>query len=161
MAKAEKKAVSDRVVVAENRKARERYTVEDHFEAGIVLIGTEVKSLREGKAQIADAYAVLRNDEIFLVNLHVAAYSHGGYMNHEPTRERKLLLHRREIEKVRSKLERRGYTLVPLLVYFKSGHAKVELGLCIGKNSVDRREEIKERSAKREIDRTLKSAKRR
>ena len=162
MAKPQNKAAaSDKIVVAENRKARERYIIEDHFEAGMVLIGTEVKSMRDGKAQIADAYAVLQKNEVFLENLHVSAYSHGGYVNHEPTRTRKLLLHRREIEKLRSKLERRGYTLVPLTLYFKNGHAKVDLGLCIGKNSVDRREEIKERTAQREIDRTMKSVKRR
>jgi len=160
VAKADPKA-SDRIVVAENRKARERYTVEDHFEAGMVLIGTEVKSMRDGKAQIADAYAAFHKDEIYLENLHIAAYSHGGYVNHEPTRTRKLLLHRREIEKLRSKLERRGYTLIPLSLYFKNGHAKVDLGLCVGKNAVDRRDDIKERTAQREIDRTMKSAKRR
>lgn len=151
----------DIVLVAENRKARQRYTVEDHFEAGMVLIGSEVKSLRDGKLQLVDAYAFFRRHEIFLANAHIGAYSHGGYANHEPTRERKLLLHANEIEKLKTKLERRGYTLIPLSVYFKNGKAKVDLGLCHGKEHADRRSEIKERDTQREMDKVMKSAKRR
>ena len=151
----------ERVLVAENRKARQRYTVEERFEAGIVLIGSEVKSLRDGKCQLVDAYGFVRRNELWLANAHIGAYSHGGYANHEPTRERKLLLHKAEIEKLKTKLERRGYTLVPLSLYFKNGRAKVELGLCVGKEGADRRAEIKERDSKREIDKVMKSAKRR
>lgn len=152
---------SERVMVAENRKARQRYQVEDRLEAGLVLHGTEVKALRAGKCQLMDAYGMVRSDQVYLLNAHISPYSHGNLLNHEPTRERKLLLHRREIEKIRTKLERRGYTLIPLSVYFKDGRAKVELGLCVGKDVGDRRQEIKERESAREIDRTLKSAKRR
>ncbi len=151
----------ERILVAENRKARQRYTVEERFEAGIVLQGSEVKALRQGKCQLVDSYVVVRRGEAFLLNAHIGAYSHGGYANHEPTRERKLLLHKHEIEKLKDKLERRGYTLIPLSVYFKEGHAKIELGLCLGKDVGDRRQEIKERDTQREIDKALKSAKRR
>lgn len=150
----------ERQLIAENRKARERYKVEEKFEAGLALVGTEVKSLRAGKAQLADAYAQMHRDELWLMNMHVSAYSHGGYTNHEPTRDRKLLLHRHEIEKLRTKLERRGYTLIPLELYFKKGRVKVQLGLCVGKDAVDRRAEIKERDSKKEIDRVMKAAKR-
>jgi SsrA-binding protein len=155
------KAADERKLIAENRKARERYTVEEKLEAGLVLVGTEVKSLRAGKAQLAEAYAQMHRDELYLLNMHISSYSHGGYTNHEPTRERKLLLHRREIEKIRSKLERRGYTLIPLELYFKGGNVKVQLGLCVGKDSVDRRAEIKERDSKKEIDKALKAGRRR
>lgn len=155
-----KKQSEERKLIAENRKARERYSVEERLEAGVVLVGTEVKSLRAGKAQLADAYAQLHRDELFLLNMHVQAYSHGGYTNHEPARERKLLLHRREIEKLRSKLERRGYTLIPLELYFKNGRVKVQLGVCVGKDAVDRRAEIKERDSKKEIDKALKAGRR-
>lgn len=148
-------------LVAENRKARQRYTVEERFEAGLVLLGSEVKSLREGKVQLMDGYGILRGGEAFLLNAHISGYGNAGYANHEPTRERKLLLHKRELAKLKAKLERRGYTLIPLSVYFKENRAKVELGLCVGKDSVDRRQEIKERDTKKEIDKALKGARRR
>jgi SsrA-binding protein len=151
----------ERTLIAENRKARMKYAVEDHFEAGMVLTGSEVKSLRAGKCQLVDSYAYVRRGEIFLASAHIGAYSHGGYANHEPTRERKLLLHRREIEKLKTKLERRGYTLIPLSIYFKAGHAKIDLGLCVGKEGVDRRADIKERDSNREMDKVMKAARRR
>jgi SsrA-binding protein len=147
--------------VVENRKARQRFAVDEHFEAGIVLTGSEVKALRAGKAQITDGYAMLRRDEVFLCKVHIGAYSHGGYANHEPERERKLLLHRREIEKLRTRLERRGYTLVPLKIYFKDGRAKVDLGVATGKTDIDRREDIKKRESDREVAKVMKAAKRR
>ena len=153
-------AADERKLIAENRKARERYKVEEKFEAGLALVGTEVKALRAGKAQLSDSYAQMHRDELYLMNLHISAYSHGGYTNHEPTRDRKLLMHRHEIEKVRVKLERRGYTLIPLELYFKGGRVKVQLGLCVGKDAIDRRAELKERDAKKEIDRVMKAAKR-
>ncbi len=149
------------ILVVENRKARQRYSVEDRVEAGLVLTGTEVKALRTGQCQLVDAYGFIRGREAFIINAHIGAYSHGTWLNHEPTRERKLLLHRREILKLKTKLERRGYTLVPLKIYFKDGRAKVELGLAVGKDVADRREEIKERETKKEIDKTMKSASRR
>jgi SsrA-binding protein len=118
--------------------------------------------LRAGKAQLVDAYAYInRRHECFLASAHIGAYSHGGYANHEPTRERKLLLKKSEIEKVKIKLERRGYTLIPLSIYFKDGRAKVELALCTGKDVADRRQDIKEKDTKREIDQVMKAAKRR
>src|SRR5262249_32818493 len=132
-------AQGERQLVTENRKARQRYHVEERVEAGMVLTGTEVKSLRAGKAQLVDAYGFIRQGEAFLINAHISGYDPGSWLDHSPTRERKLLLHRREIEKLKVKLERRGYTLIPLSIYFKNGRAKVELGLCVGKTPVDRR----------------------
>jgi SsrA-binding protein len=137
-------------VVCRNRRARERYRVQRTFEAGIVLEGTEVKALRAGEADLSDAYAVLRDGELVLLNFHIAPYRHGGYVNHPPRRPRKLLLHRREIRRLVGKVAERGLTLVPLTVYFRKGWAKVELALAAGKSSVDRREEIRKRDADRE-----------
>jgi len=147
--------------VAENRKARHRYHIEDRFEAGIVLMGSEVKSLRDGKCQLVDSYGMVKGKQCYIVGMHIGAYSHGGYANHEPTRERKLLLHRNEIEKIKDKLTRRGYTLIPLNVYFKDGYAKVEMALATGKDIGDKRQDIKERETAREMDKAIKSAKRR
>lgn len=144
-------------IIAENRKAKQRYHVEDEYEAGIQLVGSEVKALRQGHCQIVDSYAHIRDYEIYLLNLHISLYSHGGYVNHEPTRTRKLLLHKQEIYKLNIQLERRGYTLVPLLVYFKEGKAKVRLGLCSGKNEIDRRQEIKKRENDRELAQIMKN----
>lgn len=142
--------------ITENRKARQRYTVEDHFEAGMVLTGSEVKSLRAGKVQLMDAYAYIKRGEVWLSKAHISAYSHGAAFNHEPERERKLLLKRSEIDKLKDKLDRRGYTLIPLSMYFSKGKAKVDLGLCVGKEAKDRRQEIKSRDIEREMRQAVK-----
>jgi SsrA-binding protein len=147
-------------VVATNRKAFHDYFIEDKFEAGIVLQGTEVKSLREGRVNLQDSYASVRDGEVFLHNCHVSPYSHGNIMNHDPTRVRKLLLHKTEINKLLGKTQQKGLTLIPLRIYFsKRGHAKVELGLAKGKKLYDRRESIKAREAGREVQRAIKDRK--
>src|SRR5215216_6302677 len=139
-------------LVATNRKAFHNYAIEDKFEAGIVLKGTEVKSLRDGKVQLRDSYAsVDQRGEVFLHHCHISPYSHGNLMNHDPDRPRKLLLHRKEINKLLGKTLQKGLTLVPLRIYFSpGGKAKVELGLAKGKKQYDRRESIKTREAGRE-----------
>lgn len=147
-------------VVATNRKAFHDYFIEDKFEAGIVLQGTEVKSLRDGRVNLQDSYASVRDTEIFLHNCHISPYSHGNIMNHDPTRVRKLLLHKTEINKLMGKTQQKGLTLIPLRIYFsKRGHAKVELGLAKGKKLYDRRESIKAREAGREVERAIKDRK--
>jgi SsrA-binding protein len=147
-------------VVATNRKAFHDYFIEEKFEAGIVLQGTEVKSLREGRVNLQDSYASVREGEMFLHNCHVSPYSHGYIMNHDPTRVRKLLLHKTEINKLLGKTQQKGLTLIPLRIYFsKRGHAKVELGLAKGKKLYDRRESIKAREADREVQRAIKEKK--
>lgn len=152
MAKKGKKKV-DPGDVATNREARFRYQLSDNVEAGIVLRGTEVKSMREGGVQMKDAYASIENGEVWLRNLHIAPYRHGGQENHEPERPRKLLLNRREIDKIIGKLAERGFSLIPTRIYFKGGRAKVELALGRGKDAGDKRQTIKEREMKREMDR--------
>ena len=144
-------------IVCQNKKAYHDYTVEETLEAGIQLQGTEVKSLREGKANLRDSYVLLKNSEAFLLNCHISPYSHGNIMNHEPLRTRKLLLHRKEIERLRGKIQQKGYTLLPLKIYFKGSHAKVEIGLAKGKKLYEKRETIREREAKRTIERAMKS----
>jgi len=142
--------------VAENRRARFEYFIEDTFEAGIALTGTEVKSLRFGEGSIAEAYAEIRGGEAWLVNSNVPEFSHGNRFNHEPKRVRKLLLHEREIDRLQGAVERKGMTLVPLSVYFNSrGRAKVELALAKGKNAADKRHTIKERDWKRDQARIM------
>ena len=142
--------------VAENRRARFDYFIEETLEAGIALSGTEVKSLRAGEGSIAEAYAEVRGGEAWLVNANLPEFSHGNRFNHEPKRPRKLLLHAREIEKLLGAVERKGMTLVPLSVYFNSkGRAKVELALAKGKQAHDKRETLKKADAKRDIDRAL------
>ena len=142
--------------VAENRRARFDYFIEDTFEAGIALSGTEVKSLRFGEGSIAESYAEVRGEEAWLVNANIPEFSHGNRFNHEPKRPRKLLLHRREIEKMIGAVERKGMTLIPLSVYFNSrGRAKVELALARGKQTHDKRATIKERDWKRDKARLL------
>lgn len=138
-------------IICDNRKAFHDYAIEERWEAGLVLQGTEVKSLRDGKASLRDAYAVLKNKELWLLNAHITPYSHGSHANHEPLRTRKLLLHRAELEKLWSKLEIRGYTLLPLKLYFKDGVVKAELGLGKGKKLHDKRATAKERDAKRNM----------
>jgi SsrA-binding protein len=143
-------------VVAENRRARFDYFVEDRMEAGIMLTGTEVKSLRQGEGSIAESYAAVQGEEIWLINSHIPEYSHGNRMNHEPRRPRKLLLRHREIAKLNGAVTRQGLTLVPLSIYFNGrGKAKVELALARGKKVHDKRETVKERDWKREQQRLL------
>src|SRR3954468_15380880 len=143
--------------IAKNRQARHDYSIIDSWETGIVLTGTEVKALREGKANITDAYGIVSNGEIFLINLHISPYERGGYVNHEPTRTRKLLLHRKEIRRLIGGVEREGLTLVPLELYFKKGVAKVALALAKGKKQHDKRETERQRDADREMSRALRS----
>jgi len=144
-------------VVAENRKARHNYHLEDTFEAGIALVGTEVKSLREGRANIAEAYAEIRDGEAWLINAHIPEYTHGNIFNHEPRRPRKLLLHKREIKRLMGAVDRRGYTLVPLRIYFNArGTAKLLVALAKGKRKVDKRQDIKQRDWQRRKQRLLK-----
>jgi SsrA-binding protein len=143
--------------VATNRKAYHDYFIEEKFEAGIMLQGTEVKSLREGRVNLQDSYASVKGNEVFLHHCHINPYSHGNIMNHEPLRTRKLLLHRKEINKLLGKTQQQGLTLIPLRIYFsKRGLAKVELGLAKGKKQHDRRETIKTREASREVERAMK-----
>jgi len=145
-----------RKVVCTNRRARRNYSIEDTFEAGLVLLGSEVKSLRAGRANLSDAYARPRNGELYLLKAHIQQYD-AASENHEPERERKLLMRRREIERLSIKLRERGFTLVPLELYFSGSHAKVQLGLARGKRSYDKRETI----AKRDAERRMRSAQKR
>ena len=147
-------------VVATNRKAYHDYFIEEKFEAGIVLTGTEVKSLRDGRANLQDSYANVKDGEAFLYHCHISPYSHGNVMNHDPLRVRKLLLHKKEINKLLGKTQQKGLTLVPLRIYFSErGKVKVELGLAKGKKQYDRRESIKAREAGREVERAIKERK--
>jgi SsrA-binding protein len=151
------KPESDIESIAKNRQARHDYAILDTWEAGLVLKGTEVKALREGKANITDAYGIVKDGEIFLLNLHISPYERGGYVNHEPTRTRKLLLHRKEIRRLIGGVEREGLTLVPLELYFKKGVAKVALALAKGKKLHDKRETARQRDADREMSRALRA----
>lgn len=144
-------------VVTENRKARHDYFIEETYEAGIALTGTEVKSLRVGKANLQDSYAQVENGELFLYNMHISPYEKGNRFNHEPKRPRRLLLHKREIMRLWGKSREKGLTLIPLRVYFnRRGLAKVELALARGKRLYDKRQDLAAKSAQREIERTLK-----
>ena len=139
-----------------NRKARYDYEIEETYEAGIVLTGTEIKSIRNGKVNIKDSYAIIRNNEIYLLNTHISLYDEGNRFNHEEERTRKLLLHKKEILKLKNKLELEGYTLIPLKIYFVKSKAKVLIGVAKGKKNFDKRETIKERDVNREIQRNYK-----
>ena len=143
--------------IAKNRRARHDYIILDTFEAGLVLTGSEVKSLRDGKANLSDAYGIVRNGEIYIINLHISLYERASYNNHEPTRTRKLLLHKREIGRLIGAIERQGLTLVPLELYFKRGIAKVVLALGKGKKLHDKRETERARDADREIARAVRT----
>ena len=143
-------------VVARNKQAGHRYQFLEKLEAGIQLTGSEVKSLRDGKIQLGDAYAMVRNGEVFLVNCHIAKYPPANQFNHEPTRTRKLLLHREEIDRLTGKLQRERLTLIPTCVYFKQGRAKVELALSRGKQHADQRQDLKKKAQQREIEQALK-----
>ncbi|QGU06676.1 SsrA-binding protein [Corynebacterium occultum] len=149
------KAGADGQVVASNRKARHDYTILDTYECGIVLLGTEIKSLREGKASLVDAFATIDGGEVWLRNLHVPEYTMGTWTNHSPKRTRKLLLHRREIDTLMGKVRDGNKTLIPLKLYFKDGRLKVELGLAQGKQDYDKRQDIKRRTEEREVTREL------
>jgi SsrA-binding protein len=144
-----------RSVIAQNRRARHDYTVLDTYEAGIALMGTEVKSLRLGRASLADAYATVDDGEVWLRGLHIPEYTHGSWTNHEPRRTRKLLLHRAEISRLIGKIREGGLTLVPLSLYFKDGKVKCELALARGKKSYDKRTDLARRDADREIARAF------
>jgi len=144
-----------RTVVAQNRKARHDYTIEDVYEAGIVLVGTEVKSLRAGRASLTDGYATVDNGEVWLRGVHIPVYELGTWTNHEPRRPRKVLLHRDEIKRIMNKARDTGVTLVPLALYFKDGYAKVELAVARGRKSYDKRQAIAERESRREAQREV------
>ncbi|MGP3955367.1 SsrA-binding protein SmpB [Nonomuraea sp. 3N208] len=146
-----------RKVIAQNKRARHDYHVEDTFEAGLVLQGTEVKSLREGRASLVDGYASIDGNEAWLLNVHIPEYSQGTWTNHAARRKRKLLLHRKEIEKLAAKTKEGGLTIVPLSLYFKDGRAKVEIGLARGKKDWDKRQSLAEQQAKREMARALRN----
>ena len=140
-----------------NKRARFDYFIEEEIEAGIVLTGTEIKSVRDGKCNIKDCYGVVRNGEVFLLNMYIAQYKEGNIFNHEETRSRKLLLHKKEIKKITQAIEVGGYTLVPIKGYFKDNKFKILLGICKGKKNFDKRETIKERDIKREVAKNIKN----
>lgn len=143
--------------IVTNRRARYDFELSDRFEAGMALTGSEVKSLRGAKANLQDAFVMVRKDGVDLMNAYIAPYEMGGYSNHEPTRPRRLLLHKSEIDKLRKGTEQKGYTIVPTRLYFKGGRAKVEIALGRGKKTVDKRQTIADRESKRRLDRVLKS----
>ena len=144
-------------IVCVNRQARHNYFIDETYEAGLVLVGSEVKSLRDGKANLKDGFARVQKGEAFLLNIHISPYPGANQFNHAPTRTRKLLLHSREIERLTGKTKVRGLTLIPLKLYFKNGRAKVELGLARGKKLYDKRETLRRKMAQREVERSLKS----
>jgi len=145
-------------LIATNKKARHNYAIESDYEAGIVLVGSEVKSIREGRVSFQDAYADIKNGELFLRQLHISPYKYAYNSNHEALRTRKLLLHRYEIKKLWAKIKERGYTIVPLKIYFKNDRIKVQLGLGKGKKLFDKRESIKKKDMKRDLDRERKKS---
>jgi len=143
-------------IVCKNPRAQRDFFLEERYETGIELKGSEVKSLRDGKASIKESFAIIRDDELFLINSYIAPYESANRFNHEPERDRRLLLHRSEINRLIGKTQIRGYTLIPVKIYFTNGRAKVELALAKGKRSFDRREDIKRRDAEREVEKALK-----
>lgn len=142
-------------VVAQNKKARHDYEIEETYEAGIVLTGTEIKSIRAGKVNLKDSYARIKDGEVFLLNMHISPYEQGNRFNHDPVRTRKMLLHKKEINKLIGLTKEKGYTLVPLKLYLKDGWAKVDLAVAKGKKLYDKREAMKKRDAQREIERAF------
>jgi len=142
-------------IVAENRKARHDYHIEETIEAGISLVGTEVKSIRLGRVNLRDSYAQIKGGEAFLHNVHISPYDPADRFNHDPLRVRRLLLHKREILRLQNRVEQKGYTLIPLRIYFRRGKAKVDIALAKGKREYDRRQDIAERDARRAIERAL------
>ena len=143
-------------IICKNKKAYHDYFVEESFEAGLVLVGTEVKSLRDGKAQLIDSYAVFKGEELFLMNAHITPYSHATRDNHDPTRSRKLLLHKKELERLLGKTKERGFSIVPLKLYFSRGRVKVEIALVKGKKLHDKRETLKKKAMAKDVERELK-----
>ena len=139
-----------------NRRARHDYFIEDEYECGIVLTGTEIKSIRNGKCNIKDSYGTIRNNELYLLNMFISHYEEGNIFNHNETRTRKLLMHKKEILKLNDKIRLEGYTLIPLKIYFKKNRAKILLGLCKGKKNYDKREAIKEKDIKRQLEKSNK-----
>ena len=142
-----------------NKKAKFDYFIEEEIEAGIVLTGTEIKSIREGKCNIKDCYGVVKNNEVYLLNMYIAQYKEGNIFNHEETRSRKLLLHKKEIKRIQKAIDLNGFTLVPIKGYFKDNKFKILLGICRGKKNFDKRETIKDRDIKREVLKNIKSFK--
>jgi SsrA-binding protein len=140
-----------RRIITSNRKARHNYDILETFETGIVLTGTEVKSLRNGNANVQNSYAIIKNGELWLLDMHISPFSHGGIYNHDPLRERKLLVHKKQLRKLFAKTQEKGLTLIPLLVYFDGSFVKIELGVARGKRSFDKRESITKREANREL----------
>jgi SsrA-binding protein len=151
-----KKEASEKYI-CQNKTARLNYYIDDTLEAGIVLVGTEVKSLREGRANLKDSYALVQDDEVYLHDLHISPYTHGNRYNHDPLRVRKLLLHKREISRLYGKSREKGLTLVPLKMYFKNGKVKVEIGVGRGKKLHDKREDMKLKEDRREIERAFRA----
>ena len=143
-------------IIAENRKARFNYFIEDEYEAGLVLVGTEVKSLRQGRANLTDSYAGIKNGEVYIYNMHIGPYPFAYYNNHEPMRPRKLLLHKHEIKRLYAKVNEKGHSLVPLRLYFKDGKVKIIIAVAKGKRKYDKRETIRRRDEKRDLDRERK-----
>ena len=142
--------------IVQNRRARHDYHILEQFETGIALQGTEVKSIRAGQITLKDSYAEVDGGELFLIGVHIAPYEQGNIYNHDPERRRKLLMHKREIVRIGHTIAEKGFTLVPLRVYFKDGRAKVELGLCRGKHTIDKRQTLRKREQDRDVDRALK-----
>ena len=140
-----------------NRKAKHDYFIEDTYEAGIALTGTEIKSIREGSCNIKDSYGIVRKDEVYLLNMYVGQYKQGNQFNHEETRSRKLLLHKNEIKRIEKEKEEKGMTLIPIKLYFKDNKLKVLLGVCRGKKDYDKRESLKQRDIKKEVARNIKN----
>ncbi|WP_096202493.1 SsrA-binding protein SmpB [Bacillus sp. FJAT-45350] len=145
-------------VVAQNKKARHDYFIEETYEAGIVLTGTEIKSVRGGRANIKDAFARIQNGEAFLINAHISQYEQGNRYNHDPDRTRKLLLHKKQISQLIGQTREKGYSLIPLKIYIKNGFAKVLIGLAKGKKNYDKRETLKKKDAKREVERAFRDS---
>ena len=143
-------------LIANNKKAYHEYFIEDKYEAGIALFGTEIKSLRQGKCSIKESYIQIQNNEVYIIGMHISPYEHGNIFNKDPLRDRKLLLNRREINKLIGKIQLKGYTLVPVSLYFKGSLVKLELGIGKGKKLYDKREDIAKRDAQRKIERALK-----
>ncbi|MBR6690823.1 MAG: SsrA-binding protein SmpB [Bacilli bacterium] len=149
--------MGNNMIEIKNKKASYDYFIEEEIECGIVLKGTEIKSIRNGQANIKDCYAIVKNNEVFLLNMYIAKYNDASIFNHDERRTRKLLLNKKEILKLRDKVEISGYTLVPIKLYFKGNRAKILLGVCKGKKNYDKRESIKEKDVKRDIEKTLKN----
>lgn len=150
------KKESQEKLIGQNKLARRNYQIDDVYEAGIVLVGTEVKALREGRVNLKDSYAGIKDNEVYLFDMHISPYSHGNIYNHDPLRRRKLLLHKREIRRLYGKSQEKGLTLVPLRLYFKNGKVKVEIGIGRGKKLYDKREDMKRKTDKREMERAIK-----